>query len=342
MCDGCRLPGAHPQQYRSLRRPAAAARAGALAAALPQLVERTRARGLPGGGRLSAHRHGGRRQGLGQLRLCADAGIPLGHLPRRAGAGPHHRLRRRDGQARLAGGSGRAPGRAPPADRDAGRHRARLGRAAAPPRPQLPLALRPAQPLPGQCRGGPPPLGDGLSAARPFRPRRARGGGGTALPPLRRPGQSAHPDYLQRADRRLALLLHVHLFHRPGRQVPAEVLRRVGLRPARAHLLLHADGRGPPHVRRRDGHRADRPAHAGGDAGPRHRRPGRGARPGRHRPADAPALHQFLVLLLARPVRLRDLVQRRNLFRRGPQGPARRSDVRGPCVPRHRRAHRGA
>ena len=31
------------------------------------------------------------------------------------------------------------------------------------------------QPLPGERRGGPPPVGDGLSAPRPLRPRRPRG-----------------------------------------------------------------------------------------------------------------------------------------------------------------------
>ena len=42
--------------------------------------------------------------------------------------------------------------------------------------PHRALALRPPQPLPGQCRGRPPPLGDGLPAARLLRPRRSRGG----------------------------------------------------------------------------------------------------------------------------------------------------------------------
>jgi len=34
------------------------------------------------------------------------------------------------------------------------------------------VAVRPAQPVPGQRRGGPPPLGDGLPAARVLRPQR--------------------------------------------------------------------------------------------------------------------------------------------------------------------------
>jgi benzoyl-CoA 2,3-dioxygenase component B len=42
----------------------------------------------------------------------------------------------------------------------------------------VPLALRPAQPLPGQRRRGPPPLGDGVPAPRALRPRRTRRGRG--------------------------------------------------------------------------------------------------------------------------------------------------------------------
>ena len=49
-------------------------------------------------------------------------------------------------------------------------------------------------------------------------------------------------------------LLHVHLFHRPRRQVSAEEPGRERLRPAVAHLPVHADRGGLPHVRRR--HRA--------------------------------------------------------------------------------------
>ena len=44
--------------------------------------------GLPGQGRLPAHRRQRGRPGLGPVRLRQDAGLPLGHLPRRAGAGP--------------------------------------------------------------------------------------------------------------------------------------------------------------------------------------------------------------------------------------------------------------
>ena len=83
-----------------------------------------------------------------------------------AEAGPQDQLRRAQGRAGVAGGAGRAPRQPAPPHRHAGRHRARVGRAAAPPRPHLPVALRPAQPVPGQRRGRPPPVGDGLPAAR--------------------------------------------------------------------------------------------------------------------------------------------------------------------------------
>ena len=48
------------------------------------------------------------------------------------------------------------------------------------------IALRSAQPVPGQRRGGPPSVGDGLSAAKIFWPRWPRGGRRFAAPPLRR------------------------------------------------------------------------------------------------------------------------------------------------------------
>ncbi len=64
---------------------------------------------------------------------------------------------------------------AAPSDRHPGRHRAGIGRAAAPSRQDGALALRHAQPVPGECRGRPSSLGDGVSAAQVFRPRWPRG-----------------------------------------------------------------------------------------------------------------------------------------------------------------------
>ena len=239
-------------------------------------------------------------------------------------------------------------GHAPAADRHAGGHRARVGRAAAPARADVPVALRPPQPVPGERGGGPAPLGDGLSPARPLRPRRPGGGRGAAPAAIGGPRQAADPRRLQRADARLALLLHVHVLHRPGRQVPAGEPGRERVRPAVAHLPLHADRGSAPHVRRRDGYRARRPAHVRAHAGaPDGRRP-----PVRRpRPGDDPAVPELPLLGLARPVRRRDLDQRRQLLHRRAQGPVRRgeegrrSSPRRGDLPRHpggRRADRDA
>src|SRR5258708_2870754 len=63
----------------------------------------------------------------------------------------------------------------------------------------------------------------------------------------------------------LARLLHVHVLYGPRRQVPALRPRRIGFRPAGAHLPLHADRRSAPHVCR--GNRGDphHPANLRGD-----------------------------------------------------------------------------
>ena len=84
----------------------------------------------------------------------------------------------------------------------------------------------------------------------------------------RRSGDADKPRMLgafNEADAGLALLLHVHLLHRPRRQDAAGKPGAVGLRPALAHLPLHADRGGAPHVRRRDGRR---PRHRGAPARP--------------------------------------------------------------------------
>ena len=124
-----------------------------------------------------------------------------------------------------------------------------------------PVAIRPAQPLPGQRRGRAAPVGDGLPAAPLLRPRRPRGSRGAARAPLGRPRQPAHPGRVQREDAGLARVLHVHLLHRPRRQVPALRARRERLRPAGAHDEVHADRGSAPHVRRRVRRVARHPAH---------------------------------------------------------------------------------
>src|SRR4029077_2303942 len=71
--------------------------------------------------------------------------------------------------------------------------RAGVGRAAAPARAQLSIAVRSAQPVPDQRRGRPPPVGDGLPAACVFRARWTRGSRGVARAAFGRRRQSADP-----------------------------------------------------------------------------------------------------------------------------------------------------
>ena len=95
------------------------------------------------------------------------------------------------------------------------------------------------------------------------------------------------------------------------------------LRSAVAHLPLHADRGSAPHVRRRDRHRPRGEAHARSDEGARQRRSGeRSARTARSDLPTAAEIPQLLVLVLARPVRLGDLVQLGGELRQRPEGPA--------------------
>ena len=113
-------------------------------------------------------------------------------------------------------------------------------------------------------------VGDGLSAGQIFRQGRPRGGAGAARASERTDGQSAHLRGFQRGDAGLAVVLHVHLLHRPRRQDAARRARRKRLRSALAHLPLHADGGGASHVRRRDGRAAHDRGDLRGDGQSRH------------------------------------------------------------------------
>ena len=171
-----RLLDQDSEQCESVGRSSGAEGAGRLASRLHGLVERHGAGRFSAVAGLSAHGLFGRSARLGQVRLRQDARVPLGHFAGTAGGEPRRSLWRAIWRARLAGSARRTPRHAAPPDRDPGRHRARLRRAAAPSRQDRALALRHAQSVPGQCRGRPPSLGDGLSAAEVFRPRRPRGG----------------------------------------------------------------------------------------------------------------------------------------------------------------------
>jgi hypothetical protein len=256
--------------------------------------------------------HGGRRRPgrLGALRLREDARLPLGHLPRRRPA-PIAR-------STSATTSASRPGRrcpassaiAAPPDRHAGRHRARVGRAAAHARPLLPVALRPALAVPGQRRRRPPPVGDGLPAADALRRRRPRRGRSDARTPQRRQGQPAHPAGVQLPGDQLAGLLLLHGLHGPRRQVPARVARRVELRPARAQHAVHARRRGLPPADRRERRRPHRQAHRRADGeGARTR-----ARSARSRSTSSRSTSTSGSRLDG-PVRWRGLDQRRRVVR---------------------------
>ena len=209
-----------------------------------------------------------------------DGWAQFGHVPCPSTAGasswPNGTRAARSGSAstrasRCGTRSRGVPGRAAAADRDPGRHRARLGGAAAQPGRHRAEPVRPAQPVPGERRGGPAPVGDGLPAARLLRPGGPGGGRGTAAPQLGQPRLAAHPGRVQRGDPGLAVVLHVHLLHRPGRQVPARHAEGKRLRPAQPHLRVHAQGGGAPHD---GGHHRRGPggaAHRRGDARARHR-----------------------------------------------------------------------
>ena len=294
MPDGTsgRLRRADPEQCRPQRRPARAQGAGDLAPRLHRLVAATWGRR-------------GSRTALVYLRTAvgvdAEGWAKFGYvrmpeyrwgiLLAPAVEERHNPVRRAQGRAGLAGGAGRIPRDAAPPAGDPGRHRTRVGRAAAPSRRHRALALRPAQPVPGECRGRPASLGDGLPAAKVFRPRRARGSGGTAAPPLRRSRHAAHARRVQRGDAGLAVASSCSPSSPTATaRCSLAALAQSGFDPLSPHLPLHADRGSAPHVRRRD----RRAAHHRSAPARRCRRPASTIRPtssavrraGRDRPAD--------------------------------------------------------
>ena len=164
-------------------------------------------------------------------------------------------------------------------------------------------------------------MGHGLPAPRLLRTGRARGGRGDAGAALRRRRPPAHPWGFQRGHAKLAVLPDVHLLHRPGRQVPTGGAGGVGLRPAVAHLPLHAYRGGPPHVRGRDRRDAGGAAHRGGDERAGHRRPGASAGGWRDRSVHCPEVHQLPLQRIGGPVRAGGIHQRGQLLHSGTQGP---------------------
>ncbi len=207
---------------------------------------------------MAPHRGERREVGLGEVRVRPHARVPLGHPARAPSRGKNDPVRRAPRRAGLAGGPRRVPGAAAPPHRHPGRHRAGIGRAAALSGQYGAVAVRHAEPLPGQRRGGPPPLGDGVPAAEVLRPRRPRRSGRAAGATVRRRRPASHAGRLQRGDARLALVLPLHVLHRPRREDAARGARPVRLRPSVAHVPVHARRRGASHVRRRHRRRPHR------------------------------------------------------------------------------------
>ena len=146
-----------------------------------------------------------------------------------------------------------------------------------------------------------------------------RGGRGAAAAQLRQRGLAAHPRRVQRGDPGLAVVLHVHLLHRPGRQVPARHAQESAFDPLCAHLRVHAEGRGAPHVRRAP------PAWTGWWSAP----PSScvSTTPTTWQPlggiplAGHPEVPELPLQRQPRPVRRRDLHQRGELLHRRAEGP---------------------
>ena len=242
------------------------------------------------------------------------------------------------GRAGLAEGAGGVPGRAAAADRDPGRHRAGVGGAAAQPRRDRAVPVRPAQPVPGQRGRGPSPVGDGVPAARLLRPRGPRGGRGAAAPQLRRrpTRRGSSGAFNEETPDWLSFFMFTYFTDRDGKY-QLGTLKESAFDPLSPHLRVHAQGRGAPHDgrhhRRRPGGGADR----AGDGGERHRRRGRARR---DPAAGHPEVPELPLQRLARPVRRGDLHQRRQLLHRRAQGPLAGRAPQG-RPPAHRRRDHG-
>ncbi len=244
-------------------------------------------------------------------------------------AEPQDPLRRPQGRARLAGRARRAPRQPAPHHRHAGRHRAGLGRAAAPPGPHRAQHVRPAQPVPDQRRGRPPPVGDGLPAAQALRPRRPRRGRGAACSAAR--GDEDNPRILGAFNEKtpdwLAFFMFTYFTDRDGKfQLSAlaesafDPLARTTkfMLTEEAHHMFVGES-GVSRVLQRTAQvmnelKTDDPqkVRAAGAI---------------DLPHD-PALPQLPLQRDHRPVRRRPVEQRRHLLQLGPQGPLRRRQAR--------------
>src|SRR6267378_3466994 len=114
---------------------------------------------------------------MGAVRLCEDAGLPLGYFL--AAARRETRSKFRDSQRTigLARGARRVSLDFAASDRDAGRHRASFGGTTTDAGGLLSVDVRSAKYFPGERRRGASPLGHGVLAASLLRTRWPRGSG---------------------------------------------------------------------------------------------------------------------------------------------------------------------
>ena len=176
-----------------------------------------------------------------------------------------------------------------------------------------PVALRPAQPLPGERRGRPPSLGDGLPAPRLLRPRRPRGGRGAArsAAPATPTSRASSATFNEPINDWLSFFMFTFFTDRDGKfQLlalaesgfdPLARTSRFMLTEEAHHMFVGETGVG------RIVQRTVELMNELGTDDPR-----TSARAGRHRPADHPEVPELLVQLVARPLRRRDLVERRD------------------------------
>ena len=225
-----------PNNVNLARGPHAAARARAVAAQLPLLVEGHGARGVARLRRLPAHGGQRRPRRLGALRLREDAGLPLGHLPH---ARRTQRARSSSARTRASPCGRRCPastarnlrriivtqGDTEPASVEQQRHLGLTAPSLYDLRNLFQVNVEEGRHLWAMVYLLHTHFGrDGREEAEALLERRS--------------GDADNPRILgafNERDARLARVLHVHLLHRPRRQVPALRARRVGLRPARAH-----------------------------------------------------------------------------------------------------------
>ena len=192
--------------------------------------------------------------------------------------GPQDRLWRAQGRAGMAGGAGRIPRQSAPHHRHPGRHRARFSGTAAPAGPELSVALRPAQPVPGQCRGRPPTCGR-WSICCTRTSRRSPRGGRALLE--RHSGDADNPRIWGRSTRRrrTGCRFRFTFFTDRDGKFPALGAGRVGIRSAGADDAFHAHRGSASHVRWRHGHQPHPAAHRRSHGPRQDRRSGTGARP---------------------------------------------------------------